>query len=206
MTLPKAMIVLLLVLCCALPAAMAQAPGPEEQVTRLNQGLLQSMHGGAKLGLQGRYKILAPVIDQTFALPLMARTAAGRFWAEMDPSQQKSYLDKYREWTITSYASNFDAFHNESFSPPELPKPADHIADVVSTFTTQDGKKVVFDYRMVRSGAGWLIADIRVDGVSQLALTRTQFVEVLEKKGVAGLLASIDEKIAKLTGGRAPGQ
>jgi phospholipid transport system substrate-binding protein len=198
-----AVLKLMIVLCalfCTLPAISAKA-GPEAPVAQLNDALLQAMQGGERLGLPGRYRLLAPVMDEVFALPLMARTAAGRFWREMDPAQKKSYLEKYREWTITSYASRFDDYRGQTFTIPENPKPANRTMDVIAVFTKTNGERISFEYKVVRAVGRWQIADVRIRGVSQLALTRTQFVDILAKKGVTGLLAQLEEKIANMTAG-----
>lgn len=194
-------IIVVCTLFFSLPALAAET-STATPVRQLNSALLQAMRGGSKLGLEGRYRLLAPVVDEAFALPLMARTAAGRFWRQLTAEQQKRYLQKYRQWTITTYASNFDRYSGQKFTthpPKNLPPTAD-MADVASTFTDADGHQTLFDYRVVRTGSGWQIGDVRVEGVSQLALTRTQFGEILSQKGLKGLLAMLDKKIAAMKG------
>ena len=43
------------------------------------------------------------------------------------------------------------------------------------------------------------IVDIRISGVSRLALTRSQFVSVMKDKGFKGLIDVLEEKTATLS-------
>lgn len=184
----------------SLPAISAEN-GSAAPVKNLNAALIRAMQGGAALGLDGRYRVLAPVIDEEFALPLMARIAAGRYWTQMSPAQKKLYLEKYRQWSIITYASRFDNYRGQKFETSEVSSPAARSADVDSTFINAEGERILFGYKVVLIDDKWQIADVRVKGVSQLALTRTQFVDILHKKGFDSLISKLDEKIADMAKG-----
>jgi ABC-type transporter MlaC component len=54
--------------------------------------------------------------------------------------------------------------------------------------------------RVVDEHGAWRIVDIQVRGVSQLAMTRSQFVGILEREGFDGLINSLKDKIRELSG------
>ena len=180
-------------------AAAAQEADPGDVVKRLNDALLQAMKKGDQVDFQERYQLLEPVISEAFALPFMARVSTGRYWRELDGEQRKTYLEKYRQWTIASYANRFDDYSGQKFdilSPEE--EPTGPIVDVRSTLTKANGEQIFFTCKVRKAGAQWRIVDVQVKGVSQLALTRTQFVDIFKKDGFDGLIALLDEKIESL--------
>src|SRR5687768_7638131 len=64
----------------------AQGPAdPRQVVSKLQEALIKAMREGAKLGYQGRYELLAPVVDQTHDLDFIARTTLGANWAQLSP-------------------------------------------------------------------------------------------------------------------------
>lgn len=177
-------------------AGMAEQREPEDSVRRMNSALLECMKRADEIGFRGRYKLLAPVINDVFALPFMGKVSLGSFWKDLSPEQRKLYLDTYTDWTISSYAGNFDGYSGENFKIPEGQKINGNNASVVSKLARPHEDSVVFDYSLRRLQDKWQIVDIRIEGVSQLALTRGQFVSVLKKKGFDGLISSLKEKTA----------
>ena len=56
-------------------------------------------------------------------------------------------------------------------------------------------KDVKFDYMMKKKDEGWQIINIIADGVSDLALKRSDYTSVLNREGFDALIAKINEKI-----------
>jgi phospholipid transport system substrate-binding protein len=62
------------------------------------------------------------------------------------------------------------------------------------------GEPVRVDYMMRRSGEGWLISDIYLDGaISEVATRRSEFSAILKKDGVDGPIAALKRKADILT-------
>jgi phospholipid transport system substrate-binding protein len=174
----------------------AEQREPEDSVKRMNSALLECMKRADDLGFRGRYKLLSPVIHDVFALPFMGRVSLGRYWKDLSQEQRKLYMDSYTDWTIASYAGNFDGYSGENFKIREGQKIDGNNASVVSNLVRPREESVVFDYSLRRLQDKWQIVDIRIEGVSQLALTRGQFVSVMKNKGFDGLISSLKEKTA----------
>jgi phospholipid transport system substrate-binding protein len=182
-----------------LPAAVrAGQKGAEEAVQKMNSALLESMKRADEIGFRGRYKLLSPVIRDVFALPFMGRVSMGSYWKGLSPEQRKLYLDTYTDWTITSYASNFDGYSGEKFEIRNGQESRGENVIVVSNLVRPHEDNVDFYYTLRRFQDRWRIVDIRIEGVSQLALTRGQFVSVMKSKGFDGFISSLKEKIAAL--------
>ena len=62
-----------------------------------------------------------------------------------------------------------------------------------------DEKDVSMDYLLKKKGDNWRIINIITNGVSDLALKRSEYVAVLKKSGFDVLLAEISVKIEKFS-------
>jgi phospholipid transport system substrate-binding protein len=164
----------------------------------MNSALLESMKKGDEIGFRGRFKLLDPVIREVFALPFMGKVCLGSFWKNLSPDQQKLYLDVYTDWTITSYAVNFNGYSGEIFKITEGQNIKGDTVSVVSNLVRPHEETIDFNYSLRRVQGKWRIVDIRIEGVSQLALTRSQFVSIMKNKGFDGLISTLKEKIAVL--------
>jgi phospholipid transport system substrate-binding protein len=71
---------------------------------------------------------------------------------------------------------------------------------VKSQIIKANGEPVKVDYMMRRSGEGWLISDIYLDGViSEVATRRSEFAAILKSEGIEGLIAALNRKTSLLT-------
>ena len=88
---------------------------PRSVIEALHVALLESMRNAAKLGYQGRYRLLEPVLRQSYDFGFMTRIAVGRDWADFDPGQQAQLTDLFARMSIASYAARFNGYGGESF-------------------------------------------------------------------------------------------
>lgn len=178
----------------AAKAAVARGLGPAESIERFNTTLLAAMRGGEKLGFEGRYKLLYPVIDSIFADRFMARFAAGRFWRDFSDKQKRQYSEAYLDWSVSAYADRFDSYKGQRFDITSVDAQGDQ-ATVVSVLTKPDGGTVDFTYKLRAQDGKWLVVDIVVRDVSQLAMTRSQFTSILGREGFDALMTKLAQKL-----------
>jgi phospholipid transport system substrate-binding protein len=77
--------------------------------------LIDTMKNGRELGVQGRYRQLAPVAEDTFDLGGMARLTVGPAWSTMSEADHKAITDAFGRLTFSNYAKNFASFGGEQF-------------------------------------------------------------------------------------------
>jgi phospholipid transport system substrate-binding protein len=188
------------VIFAAASGASGAQSSPTAQVEKLNTALLTAMKGGQQLGFDGRYALLKPVIDTVFDVRTITRISVGRQWRLFSAEQHKVLDQLYSRWSAASYASNFDAYDGQRFEIEGV-KVTGNKADVNSSLINKDGRSVRFLYKLVQSNGTWRIVDIHIKGVSQLSLTRAQFVSILRRNGYEGLVKSMQEKIKELGSG-----
>jgi phospholipid transport system substrate-binding protein len=189
--------ILLLLLSCAAspPEAYAGQEGPSGVIRTFNATLLEAMKKAGELGYSGRYKLLDPVIKESFALSFMGAQSAGRYWKTMGEEERNLLIRTYTDWTVATYAGRFDGYSGESFQLASESPPVKGTVTVVSKFIQSSHEVIDFSYLLRRIEGRWCIIDIRISGVSQLALTRAQFTGILREKGVDALIAMLREKI-----------
>ena len=85
----------------ALPARAAEADPAAQQIESFYSALIDAMKQGKELGLQGRYKQITPVTQQTFDLPGMAQMSVGPAWATMPEPDRKAIVDAFERLTIS---------------------------------------------------------------------------------------------------------
>lgn len=187
--------ILLAVLAAAPFTGFTQDKNATEVVERLQNTLILVMKNAGKLGYQGRYKQLAPVIKETHDLANIARIAVGRYWQQLDDQQKNQLIDTFSALSIATYANRFDNYSGETFQILSEEKPESNLAIVHALFIEPEGEKLRFDYMLHLTREGWRIINITVEGVSDLALKRAQFTSTLRREGFNNLIAKLKDMI-----------
>jgi phospholipid transport system substrate-binding protein len=186
----------------SLSCAAAEQSAPSEVIKGFNAALLESMKKAGELGYSGRYKLLEPVIKESFAVPFMASASVGSYWKTLGEKDRKIFLDSYIEWTIATYAGRFNDYSGERFEVTSESRPLRGTVTVVSKLIQSNDEQIDFHYNLRKIDALWRIVDIQISGVSQLALTRSQFVSVIKNKGFDALISVLKEKTSYFSQGK----
>jgi phospholipid transport system substrate-binding protein len=174
----------------AAPAAAAAAP-----VDQLYARLLETMREGRRLGGEGRYRKLEPVVDRVFDLPLMTEVAVGARWTSLSGDQQRKLIDAFRRFTIASYANHFGNYDGERFEVAADPQPVSGGTLVRSKLVPRNAKPVALDYVVRETNGRWQIVDVYAQGtISELARRRSEFSAVLNRGGAEALADRLVEK------------
>jgi phospholipid transport system substrate-binding protein len=174
----------------------APANSPTEVVERFQDELLSVMKEAEKLRFHGRFERLAFAVRASHDLPTIAQIAVGSYWDGLSEKQQMLLVDKFRKLSIATYAHRFDGYSGEAFKTQSSDKLSPDVASVHTVFLRPGEEEIRFDYLLHRSNQGFRIVNIVVDGVSDLALKRSEYTEILGDKGFDALIARLKEKIA----------
>jgi len=191
------------VVALAAARVSAAAADPRATVNAFYDVLLSVMKNGQKLGFAGRREQLAPAVTQAFDLPVMTRLVVGLQWPTISPSEQQQLIAAFSDFSVATYASQFDDYSGESFEVEPKADPAPGNDVIVRTRLVQPhDNPVQLDYLLRSSQEKWRIIDVYLNGtVSQLAARRSEFSAVLRQSGVAGLVALLKQKTAQLASG-----
>lgn len=182
-----------------IPVPAGAAESPRAVVQRLNETLLHVMKNAADLGFQGRYDVLAPVLERSFAFAEMARIAAGQHWSRLDQAQRDKLVERFTQMSVATFAARFDGYSGERFEVlggDEVPRGR---ALVRSQIVRPSSETVPLNYVFADVNGDWRIVDVYLKGtISELATYRSEFASVLSREGFDELIRRIDDKIAKL--------
>ena len=195
------LIILMCVVLFPLPGK-ADMQGPAGVIKTFNAALLECMKRADELGYSGRYKLLDPVIRNSFALSYMAGQSLGRYWKTIKEPEQSALVKIYSEWSVATYARRFDGYSGEQFEVVSESAPDQGTVTVISKIIQPHKEGAVFHYKLRKIDGNWRVVDIQISGVSQLALTRSQFTSVMKEKGFDGLMVLLKSKIDGLAQGK----
>jgi len=174
----------------------AQTDGPETAVNRLEAQLIDNMKAGDSLSFDQRYERLRPLVGEVMAVERMARYLFGRDWRGFDPADREAFADAFLDLSAATYAAQFTDHDGERFESVELRQQSDDRALVRHVLVTSK-RRVSFDYLMTRVENDWRIVTIIADGVSDLALKRSQYQRILDDDGFGAVIDYIREQAEK---------
>jgi phospholipid transport system substrate-binding protein len=179
----------------------AQEAEPSAVVSTFQDRLLATMKEGRALGFEGRYQRLLPAMEDAFDLPQMARIVVGARWTKMSEAEQKQVVDLFREFSVSTYASEFSDFGGERFEIGGEQVQAGVGTIVETRLILTEGSPIALNYLLRQTPAGWRIVDIYLAGtISELARRRDEFASIIRNQGVDGLIALLKRKNQELAG------
>src|ERR1700757_1026829 len=180
-------------------ATASEITAPVEQ---LHAGLISIMKAGKTVSFRQRYETIAPVIGRTFDLEAILRQVVGPRWPSLPPDQQAALAAAFRRYTIASYVANFDTYSGQRFDTAPDVRAVGNDRVVETRIASPGGREHALDYVMRHEGGGWKVVDVLAEGsISRVASQRSEMRSLLADGGGAGLLVSLRQKTAELSGG-----
>ncbi len=180
---------------CVSSSVLADEVTARQLVEEFQNELISVMKQGKSLGFQGRYDKLDVAVKKSHDLPKIARIVVGKQWEELTPEQQAKLEAVFSKLSVSAYAHNFKDYAGESFSFVSEEETGRGGVVIHTNLLIPGEKDVKFDYMMKKKDDGWQIINIIADGVSDLALKRSDYTSVLSREGFDALITKITEKI-----------
>jgi phospholipid transport system substrate-binding protein len=181
---------------------IAVASDPTTLIEQLHAGLIAIMRAGRAVSFRQRYEMIAPIVSRIFDLDVILRQAIGPRWTSLPTDQQGALAEAFRRYTIASYVANFDGYSGERFEIVPVVRAVAGDRIVATRIIGVSGKVHAMDYVIRQEGTGWRIVDILAEGsISRVAAQRSEMRSVLADRGSGGLLVSLRQKTAELSGG-----
>ena len=164
-------------------------------VEKFQNELIAVMKNGKQLGFSGRYEKLFDPVSNSHDLTKIARIVVGKESEKLSDAQQQKLVEVFSRFSVASYAHNFKDYSGESFVFDSEEETARGGVVVHSHMVIPDDKPVKFDYMLKEKGNSWRIINIIANGVSDLALKRSEYTTILQREGFDTLISKINEKI-----------
>jgi phospholipid transport system substrate-binding protein len=188
--------IIAIVLLCLAQFSIAEEPsGARQTVDKLNAALIEVMKNAKPLGYKGRSAKLDPIIRETHEFNAIAQIALGSHWKDLGDEQKKSFADKLTELSVATYAAQFNDYGGEAFQyESEQGMKANRVTLRYQLVAPKE-KPVKFEYVLGQTNGQWVIINIVVDGISDLALKKAQYTSVIEREGFDSLMNKLSQKI-----------
>ncbi len=187
----------LALLLMGLNALGAEVP-PDEVIRKTAEEVIASIKTDKGIQSGDRSKAYA-LIDQKvlphFDFTRMTRLAVGRNWNQASADQQKQLVDEFRDLLVRTYATSLSQYKDQVVQIKGTENQTGGTEAVVhSAIVPSGGQTIPIDYSMEKTGDGWKVYDIRVDGVSLVTNYRSEFTDIVRRNGLDGLIKALDDK------------
>ncbi len=186
----------------AFNAAHAADEAPDALVKRISTDVLNTAKSDKAIQAGDTKKVIDLV--ETKILPYvdfqrMTSLAAGRFWRDASPEQQKALTEQFRQLLVFTYSGALSQVKDQTVEfKPLRADPTDTDVEVRSQVNQARGEPIPLNYRVAKGPQGWKIYDINVLGAWLVETYKGTFASEISKGGIDGLIKALTEKNQKL--------
>lgn len=184
------------------PAAVAEE-APDALIKRLSQEILETAKNDKEIKAGNQKRVLELVEAKVIPhvdFQRMTALAAGRFWREASPEQQKQLVNEFRSLLVYTYSGAISQVKNERIEfKPMRADPADTEVEVrTQVVQSRGGDPIQLNYRLEKLPSGWKIYDVNVLGAWLVETYKGNFAAEINKGGIDGLIKTLTERNKKL--------
>jgi phospholipid transport system substrate-binding protein len=181
----------------------ADAETPDALVKRISQEVLDTAKTDSDIQGGNQKKVLDLV--EAKVLPYvdfqrMTSLAAGRYWREATPDQQKQLTNEFRALLVYTYSGAIAQIKDQKLDfKPMRGTLADAEVEVRTQVIQPRGEPLQLNYRLEKlPDDGWKIYDVNVLGAWLVETYKGNFATQISKGGIDGLIATLSDKNKKL--------
>jgi phospholipid transport system substrate-binding protein len=143
------------------------------------------------------------VLSDSFDFATMTRVSTGQHWGELTEAQRAKLVDSFRRYSVAVYAARFKDYSGERFEVLGEEEKAKGAVLVLNQIVKSDGEPVRIDYLLLPNDGRLRIIDVFLkSSVSEMAVRRSEFTEVLGNGGFDALVATLEQRIVDLAAGK----
>ncbi|MET0983355.1 MAG: ABC transporter substrate-binding protein [Telluria sp.] len=182
--------------------ARAQNEAPDVLVKRISADVIETVKADKEIQAGNRSRIMELVNSKILPhvdAEKMTAQAAGRFWRQATPDQQKRLSEEFRTLLVYTYSGALSQIKNETveFKPMRAEAGATDV-EVRSQVNVTRGEPITLNYRLAKGAQGWKIYDISVLGAWLVETYKGTFAAEINKSGVDGLINKLAERNKQL--------
>lgn len=191
-------------LAAFLNVAVAADEAPDVLVQRISADVLESAKADKEIQ-SGNQKHVLDLVEAKI-LPYvdfqrMTSLAAGRYWRDATPEQQKALTDQFRTLLVFTYSGAISSIKDQKleFQPLRADPGATDGVEVHSQVLQKRGEPIQLNYRLEKLPTGWKIYDVNVLGAWLVETYKGNFATEISKGGIDGLIKTLTDKNKKLS-------
>ncbi|MEM7282526.1 MAG: ABC transporter substrate-binding protein [Pseudomonadota bacterium] len=168
-----------------------------DAVNTLQQGIVEILKTVDEGNSNDRFERFLELVNATHDMQTITRLTVHRAWRDLSPENQNDLVNTVTRLSAATYASRFKKYNGQQFSVKQETDSRGGAKLVNAELVLNDGKTIAFDYLLKNTDGTWLINNILVDGVSDLALKRAEYRDYLATGGYDNLLKELESQIAR---------
>lgn len=183
-------------------AASAQE-APDALVKRISSEVLDTAKNDKDIQSGNNSRIME-LVEQKI-LPYvdferMTQLAAGRYWRQATPDQQKQLITQFRSLLVFTYSGALSQVRDQKIEfKPLRAAPTDTEVEVNSqVISARGGEPIQLSYRLEKKPDGWKLYDVNVLGAWLVEAYRGTFANEISKGGIDGLIKALADKNQQL--------
>jgi phospholipid transport system substrate-binding protein len=142
-----------------------------------------------------RRQLIRNELEERVDWATVARSGLGRHWAKRTEAEKVEFTALFSRFLVETALDKFETNYVQLEKIDYLgEKIIDDYASVKAQVTTKDQIVHPVEYRLQKSGKGWRIYDLLLEGVSLAKNYRDQFDEILAKSPYEKLVADLRAK------------
>lgn len=183
----------------SVPVALAnEPPGAAGIVTDFGDRTLRMLQDKT-LTRAGRERDFRASLEADFDFQTIARFVLGRYWLAASDQERQAFSAAFKDYVVQSYSALFDGFGVQRLKVTgEREEGA--TTTIVRTDVARSNSTAMtkVDWRVLKSGGGYKIIEVIVEGVSVSMAQRQEVASIMDRNGqqIAGLIEQIHEKTA----------
>lgn len=193
-------------LVLAMMAALARAPHANEGASEGQEAAefvrdfsdrAIAMLTDESLDQEARVLKFRRLLTSGFHLELIGRFVLGRHWRRASEAERSEFAELFEDYLVASYAQKLSEYGGEQLMVQGGRPKGKSGAIVSSRVVPAEGAPFQVEWRLRRSGDGWRIIDVVVEGVSMAVTQRSEFSSVIASRGgkIGGLLDALRSQI-----------
>jgi phospholipid transport system substrate-binding protein len=187
----------------ALAAPAPSNEAPDALVKRISSEVLETAKNDKDIQAGNQKRVLELV--EAKILPhvdfqRMTALAAGRFWREATPEQQKQLVNEFRTLLVYTYSGAISQVKDQKLEfKPMRGDAGDAEVEVRSqVLQPRGGDPIQLNYRLEKSPSGWKIYDVNVLGAWLVETYKGNFAAEISKGGIDGLIKALSDRNKRL--------
>ena len=192
-------VALLLILVTAPMMARAEASTPEGFIGKLADRALALVTDNASSMTEKREQF-DRLLSETFDMEGIGRFLLGRYWRMASPEDREAYLKAFNESIVYTYTARFDEYSGQRLVVDGSREDGQFVLVNTRLVDPKGGPDVRVEWRLIRQGDGFKVADVVIEGVSMSVTQRQEYASVIQSGGgeVKALIKALNDRMARL--------
>lgn len=179
--------------------ARADASAPEKFIHALADRALGLVTDSAS-DITSKRARFEELLTDTFDMEGIGRFLLGRYWRLATPEDREAYLKAFKESIVYTYTARFDEYSGQKLVVDGSRQDGQFTLVSSRIVEPKGGPDVKVEWRLIRQGDDFKVADVVIEGVSMSVTQRQEYASVIQSNGgeVKALIKALNDRMARL--------